>query len=121
MLLRSALHARGLRFRLHDKRLDGSPDLVFPRFRTVVFVHGCFWHRHVGCKVANVPKSNVDFWREKFMTNVARDARNKAALEQKGWRVLISWECEINTVSKAATAAEELQVLLNERQMPRAP
>jgi DNA mismatch endonuclease (patch repair protein) len=95
MRLRRVLHRMGLRYRLHDKSLSGSPDLVFPRFRAVVFVHGCFWHVHEGCKFATEPTSRKDFWREKFETNRKRDRKNYKSLEECGWRVLVVWECAI--------------------------
>ena len=108
-ILRCALHRLGFRYILKNKRLPGNPDLVFPRYRTVVFVHGCFWHRHVGCKDASMPKSNESFWANKFSENVQRDAKAVEALSQEGWKVLIVWECElmkktIETVEKVARA-----------------
>lgn len=109
--LRKALHALGLRFRLHAK-LPGKPDIVLPRHRAVVFVHGCFWHRHGGCKVASTPKSNTDFWEEKFGRNVARDARVRRELEEAGWRVHIAWECELTGKGKAAGVAERIALEL---------
>lgn len=102
--IRKALHGRGLRFRLGNKDLPGKPDLVFPRYRVALFVHGCFWHRHANCKVANMPKSNTAFWQEKFDKNVARDAKAKASLEELGWRVMVVWECELGPKSLGATA-----------------
>lgn len=92
--VRRIAHRMGLRFRLHRKNLPGSPDLILPRRRLAVFVHGCFWHRHEGCRYAYTPKSRIAFWTEKFTQNVARDRRNEAALRDLGWRVLIIWECE---------------------------
>ena len=94
LVVRRIAHGLGFRFRLHRKDLPGSPDLVFPRYRTVVFVHGCFWHRHYGCRYAYRPKSRVQFWTTKFEENMARDARNEATLHDLGWRVLVFWECE---------------------------
>jgi DNA mismatch endonuclease, patch repair protein len=94
MLLRRALHGIGLRYRLHDHSLPGSPDLVFPRFRAVVFVHGCYWHSH-GCSRSTVPKSRQEFWAEKFQANRARDERNVDSLVVQGWRVLTVWECAV--------------------------
>jgi len=94
--VRSFLHRAGFRFRLHVKNLPGSPDIVLPKYRTVIFVHGCFWHRHPGCKYAYTPKSRVDFWQKKFKENVVRDRKNIALLEEKGWKVLIIWECEVS-------------------------
>lgn len=93
--LRSALHKAGFRFRLHDRKLPGKPDIVLRQFKTVILVHGCYWHRHPGCTEATTPKSNVDFWTAKFDATVERDRRNIAALEAAGWRVLVVWECEI--------------------------
>lgn len=103
--LRSALHALGIRFRLHRKDLPGKPDLVLPRYRTAVFVHGCFWHRHEDCKIATTPKSNTEFWVKKFDRNVARDARTRELLEEMGWRVIVVWECELKSAGKANEAA----------------
>jgi DNA mismatch endonuclease, patch repair protein len=91
--LRSAVFALGLRYRLHVKALPGSPDLLFPKYRAAVFVHGCFWHRHAGCRFTAVPKSNAKFWNQKFARNVARDASARIALREKGWRVATVWEC----------------------------
>lgn len=93
LAVRRYLHAAGLRFRLHDRRLPGSPDVVLPRFRTVVLVHGCFWHRHEGCPYATTPSSRPDFWSRKFAQNVLRDADNVRALQAAGWAVLTMWEC----------------------------
>lgn len=93
--VRSLLHRMGFRFRLHRKDLPGKPDIVLPRLKTVIFVHGCYWHRHPGCKFAYQPKSRVEFWTAKFVDNVERDTRNREALESLGWRVLVIWECEV--------------------------
>ena len=94
MSVRQYLHACGLRYRLHQEGLPGRPDLVFPRYRTVVFVHGCFWHRHLGCRFATTPATRAEFWTGKFARNVARDKVNAAALAAMGWKVLTIWECE---------------------------
>jgi len=94
LTVRRAAHRRGLRFRLHRRDLPGTPDIVFPRHRLVVFVHGCFWHRHVGCRRCTTPKTRVEFWTEKFRRNVERDQRSVAALQRSGWRVLTIWECQ---------------------------
>jgi len=91
--LRNGLHRLGLRYRLHCSNLPGKPDLVFPKHRVALFVHGCFWHRHVGCRLASTPAKNFDFWREKFARNVERDQDQIAKLQTAGWRVLIVWEC----------------------------
>ena len=90
----------GLRFRLKRRDLPGSPDLIFPRYRLAVFVHGCFWHRHPGCARATLPKSRVEFWTGKFQANVERDRRDVRALEKLGWRVLVLWECELKDESE---------------------
>jgi DNA mismatch endonuclease (patch repair protein) len=95
LAIRRILHAMGMRFRLHRKDLPGSPDIVLPRHRTVVFVHGCFWHRHEGCRYITTPKTRQEFWLAKFESNVFRDRRNQAKLEQLGWHVLVVWECEL--------------------------
>ena len=94
LAVRCIAHRMGLRFRLHRKDLPGRPDLVFPKHRLAVFVHGCFWHRHEGCRHASTPKSRAAFWAEKFAANVERDVRQEAALRALGWRVLVIWQCE---------------------------
>ena len=91
------LHSRGFRFRVDDRRLPGSPDVVLKKFGTVVFVHGCFWHRHLDCRKASTPKSRAEFWTEKFVRNVARDAANERRLKEAGWEVIVVWECETKT------------------------
>ena len=98
MRVRRLTHAMGYRYRLHDKRLPGRPDMVFPGRRKVIFVHGCFWHRHPGCPRTRMPKSRVGFWREKLDANAARDERNRAELHRLGWDVLVVWECESEDV-----------------------
>lgn len=94
MTVRRLAHSLGYRFRLHRRDLPGSPDLVFPGRRAVVFVHGCFWHRHGGCKKATTPKSREEFWQAKFDRNLRRDQQNVEELLRLGWRVLVVWECE---------------------------
>ncbi|NTY39143.1 very short patch repair endonuclease [Burkholderia diffusa] len=93
--LRSLLFAKGFRYRLHVRDLPGSPDLVFPKHKAVIFVHGCFWHRHEGCRYTTTPKANADFWKRKFQGNVDRDKRQAALLRDSGWRVAIVWECSL--------------------------
>lgn len=100
LVVRSLLHQLGFRFRLHRKGLPGTPDIVLPKYETVIFVHGCFWHRHKGCKYAYVPKSRVSFWDKKFRENVERDKRNREQLEQMGWSVEVIRECEINNLER---------------------
>jgi len=104
--LRKALHGEGFRFRLHLAKLPGRPDFVLPKFLAAIFVHGCFWHRHEGCSNASVPKSNAEFWEEKFARNVERDTANVARLKTAGWRVAIIWECAIRKRGEAEVAAE---------------
>jgi DNA mismatch endonuclease (patch repair protein) len=104
MALRSALHARGLRFRLHAKLLAGRPDIVLPRWRACIFVHGCFWHRH-GCSMTTTPKSNEGFWNAKFETNRERDRRAVETLSGAGWRVLTVWQCGLTGKGSVETCA----------------
>lgn len=94
MRVRRYLHAAGLRFRLHSRRLPGRPDVVLPRHKAAVFVHGCFWHRHPGCPYAATPSTREAFWSSKFEVNVARDARNANDVREAGWTPLVIWECE---------------------------
>lgn len=98
LAVRSLLHRMGYRFRLHRRDLPGSPDIVLPKHRTVIFVHGCFWHRHAGCRNATVPTTRARFWRLKFEGNVARDRRVKAKLRRCGWRVVTIWECDVRAL-----------------------
>jgi DNA mismatch endonuclease (patch repair protein) len=95
VIVRKYLHAHGLRYRIAPKNLPGKPDIVLPKYRTVVFVHGCFWHRHPGCRYTAVPTSNAEFWKDKFDANVKRDALAQKTLRAAGWRVCIIWECQI--------------------------
>lgn len=92
--LRKELYARGIRFRIHRKDLPGCPDIVLPKYKLVIFVHGCFWHRH-GCKKTTVPATRQEFWLNKFKNNVIRDEKNIKELQEKGWRVFIVWECQL--------------------------
>ena len=98
MIVRKYLFSRGLRFRVQGRKLPGTPDIVFPKYKTAIFVNGCFWHGHEGCKHFRLPKSNVEFWKEKIERNIARDVRNETELKALGWRVIRVWECEIKTV-----------------------
>lgn len=94
-VVRSLLHRLGFRFRLHRRELPGNPDIVLPKHRAVIFVHGCFWHRHVNCKDATIPKTNTEFWLAKLNRNVERDRHVASELQAHGWNVLYVWECEI--------------------------
>lgn len=100
VMVRKLLHALGYRFRLQRKDLPGRPDIVLPKYKTAIFVNGCFWHRHKGCKLASTPSSNSAFWQKKFAANVERDVRNYAALQEMGWNVLVIWECEVKGMVK---------------------
>lgn len=106
--LRKALFARGFRYRVNVKTLPGKPDIVLPRYKTVIFVHGCFWHGHPGCKYAYTPKSNTEFWVNKISGNRERDAVVKHELEESGWKVIIVWECEIRHGKDFAYLIEHL-------------
>lgn len=97
LIIRRFLFRQGLRFRLHVKELPGKPDIVLPKYRAVIFVHGCFWHQHPGCKQASSPKSNSDYWKNKLSANQARDKKHTEALAQSGWRVFTIWECEVES------------------------
>lgn len=101
-LVRSLLHSLGYRFRLNRKDVPGRPDIVLPKYRTAIYVHGCFWHRHGGCSLAYTPKSNLEFWSKKFTRNEERDAEVAAALKEAGWNQVVVWECE--TRDEAALA-----------------
>jgi len=103
MLLRRGLHQRGFRFRLHVAGLPGHPDLVLRKYHAVIFVHGCYWHRHDNCRFATTPKSREEFWLPKFKTTVERDTRNQKILEENGWRIAIIWECALRSTQASMT------------------
>ena len=103
MLVRQYLHAHGLRYRLHTKNLPGKPDVVLPKYKTVVFVNGCFWHRHENCRYFVVPKTRTEFWLDKIGRNVAKDEKQRAELQSQGWRVLTVWECELKPAVRERT------------------
>jgi DNA mismatch endonuclease, patch repair protein len=103
VLVRRSLHDMGYRFRLHRRDLPGTPDIVLPRHRVAVLVHGCFWHRHPNCQFAYTPKTRLDFWSRKFEQNVERDQRNEVALKERGWTVVTIWECETTDSAKLKT------------------
>ena len=100
VIVRKFLFANGFRYRKNDKKLPGRPDIVLPKYKTVIFVHGCFWHNHKDCKYAKLPTTRKEFWEDKIVNNKARDERNKRVLEEKGWKVLTVWQCEINNAEK---------------------
>ena len=115
LVVRRIAHGLGFRFRLHRKDLPGRPDIVFPRYRSVIFVHGCFWHRHPYCKYASSPKTRVEYWENKFRGNVVRDARNETLLRNLGWRVMVIWECEIKD---GKAVAERISSYLGQASVP---
>ncbi|MGP0073311.1 MAG: very short patch repair endonuclease [Bryobacteraceae bacterium] len=107
MVVRRLIHRMGYRYRLHDRDLPGNPDMVFAGQRKVIFVHGCFWHRHGGCKLTRWPKSKLDFWRPKLEQNHERDKVNKRKLVRLGWKVLVVWECQLNKVGALTARLSE--------------
>lgn len=108
LVVRRSLHALGLRFRLHRRDLPGKPDIVLPKYRLAIFVHGCFWHQHQNCRLASKPKSRREYWEPKLAGNVARDVTARAALAALGWRVEIIWECESRKIEALAVRIEEI-------------
>lgn len=113
-IVRKYLFSKGFRYRKNVRNLPGSPDLVLPKYRTVVFVNGCFWHGHEGCKYFVWPKSNAEFWRKKIEANISRDQRKEAQLKDMGWNVLVVWECELRPPKRQATL-EGLENKLKQR------
>lgn len=111
--VRKALFARGFRYRKNDRRLPGTPDIVLPKYRTVIFINGCFWHGHDGCKYYVVPKTNTEFWLNKINGNVHRDAEKTAQLKEKGWAVIVIWECELKKPYFDKTIERISNALLN--------
>ncbi len=106
LVLRRALHVRGFRYRLHVKNVHGRPDVVLPKYRAAVFVHGCFWHRHEGCRYATTPATRPEFWQTKFSANVARDIAVRGSLLESGWRFATVWECALRRPEQVETVAE---------------
>lgn len=109
--VRSWLHKRGFRFRLHRKDLPGVPDIILPKYKTAIFVHGCFWHQHSGCKKATIPKTNHEFWKQKLERNVERDNEHVNQLKQQGWKVFIVWECAVKKDIEQIMKVVECQIL----------
>ena len=107
MKLRRLVHGMGYRYRLHVKELPGKPDMVFPSRHAVIFMHGCFWHRHKACKLARLPKSRLDFWQPKLEENRKRDLRNQERLKKMGWRMLVVWECQIVDTQRVSNIVKE--------------
>lgn len=115
MLVRRTAYRLGFRYRLHARDLPGTPDLVFPRLRKVIFVHGCFWHRHANCKRTTMPKVRAEYWQQKFDDNVRRDERSQAALSALGWDVLVLWECDAKDIKGLE---EQLSTFLSVQSRP---
>ena len=107
LVVRSLLHKMGYRFRLHAKKLPGKPDIVLPKYKTVIFVNGCFWHRHKRCKYAYTPKSRIKFWQKKFQGTIERDQKAKRQLKKLGWKFLIIWECRVKNTHKIKQLVEK--------------
>lgn len=116
MVVRRALHAQGFRYRLNVRGLPGTPDLVFPKRCAVIFIHGCYWHRHQGCRYTTLPATNTEFWTKKFEENIARDTRNVRELRVKGWRVAIVWECVLRCSHREDTVAGIVDFLISDKQ-----
>jgi len=110
MLVRRFLHANGFRYKLHDKTLPGKPDIVLPKYKTVIFIHGCFWHGHEGCKYYAVPKTRTEWWLNKINSNIANDEKAVIALKKEGWKIIMLWECEL----KPKTSSETLNSLIKD-------
>lgn len=106
MIVRKFLFSRGLRYRIHNKKLIGNPDIVLPKYKIIIFVNGCFWHAHNNCKLNRMPKSNTDYWIPKILRNVERDETNRVELEKLGWNVITVWECELGVKKREDTLIE---------------
>ena len=115
VVLRKALHARGVRYRLHATNMVGRPDLVLARHRAVIFVHGCFWHRHEGCRFTTTPTTRSEFWNRKFAANMERDEAIRRQLLSSGWRVAVVWECALRKPDQVEVAADSVMNWLNSR------
>lgn len=115
VLVRSFLFAKGFRFRLHRKDLPGKPDIVLPKYKTVIFINGCFWHGHPNCKYATLPETNRDFWSDKISGNMERDKVTFSLLEKMGWKVLVIWQCELKPKTKDQTLQNLITEIQNEQ------
>lgn len=118
MIVRKYLFSKGLRYRLHVKKMPGSPDIVLKKYKTVIFIDGCFWHGHEGCKYFKMPKSNKFFWEQKIKRNKARDVANDYVLQTEGWNVIRIWECEIKKVAEREERLEHLYAEITRKQRP---
>jgi DNA mismatch endonuclease (patch repair protein) len=113
MIVRKFLHRNGFRYRLHVRSLPGSPDLVLPKYALAIFVHGCFWHRHTGCRYTTIPEQNGEKWQRKFTQNMERDKRNIVQLREKSWRVMVVWECGLRTAQQRADLSFLPKLIMN--------
>lgn len=130
MIVRKYLFSRGMRFRVQVRKLPGNPDIVLPKYKTVIFVNGCFWHGHEGCKYFRLPKSNIEFWKEKIERNIERDRESMQALLDLGWKIIRVWECELrnkanrentlNKIYKSITSSESTRYSFEETDIPMA-
>lgn len=111
MLVRKFLFSKGYRYRLHDKKLPGKPDIVLPKYKTVIFVHGCFWHGHNKCKYATIPKTRTEWWTKKIDGNIANDKKKETALKKEGWKVIRVWECKLKKEKQLPTLLQLLEKL----------
>lgn len=111
-LVRKFLFSQGFRYRKNDARLPGKPDIVLPKHKTVIFVNGCFWHKHEGCKYFVWPKNNAEFWHEKILSNVERDLRNYERLQQMGWNIIVVWECDLKKEVRSETLSRIVQGII---------
>ena len=113
-VVRSFLHRHGFRFRIHVRELPGTPDIVLPKYKTVIEIRGCYWHRHPNCKIAAIPSTNIEFWQKKFAENIARDKKSERDLNELGWHVIIIWECEIKNGDFEHIIAKQLPLSLKQ-------
>lgn len=113
MIVRKYLHSKGLRYRLHNKKLPGRPDLTLPRYNTVIFVNGCFWHGHKGCKYFKLPKTRTEWWQNKFEKTIIRDKKSKTLLKKIGWKILVIWECELTPKKANKTLGKLFTNIMN--------
>lgn len=130
MIVRKYLFSRGMRFRVQVRKLPGTPDIVLPKYKTAIFVNGCFWHGHEGCKYFRLPKSNIEFWKEKIERNIERDRESMQALLDLGWKIIRVWECELrnkanrentlNKIYKSITSSESTRYSFEETDIPMA-
>jgi len=120
ILVRKFLFSKGFRFRKNDSRYPGKPDIVLPKYKTLIFIHGCFWHGHKGCKRSKLPETNVYFWENKVSSNIERDKKNKIELEKQGWVVLTIWQCKLRNENLKIQTLNNLIGILNNKIVPNA-